>query len=308
MVERRIDRSERVPVIGACTRRGTATSPARRCRSGPRPSACRARRSPRRATGTDRRARATACRGSSSAARCTRDSRDFFKRSASAFAPLSSENAASCTAKPLARRRRRPCAGLGRCRRDRGAGCALALGAAAWPSARGRRLARRCLRRVGSRFRRRCGVALQLRHWRCVRRRCATSPAASGIACRTSAALGAATGGSVRGAASRRRLRRVPWRLLGGVLRAVLVEPIDELAVVDRRNLHRDVFAERLRIAFEQHRHDDRGGEREHDRADQAAARAAPQFVDVDVGRFGHRSRGSRAVVVARARRAPRPR
>ena len=36
-----------------------------------------------------------------------------------------------------------------------------------------------------------------------------------------------------------------------------------------------DVLAERLLLAFEQHRHDDGGAEREHDGADQAAPRRA---------------------------------
>ena len=90
---------------------------------------------------------------------------------------------------------------------------------------------------------------------------------------------------------------------------ALVVQPIDELAVVDRRNLHRDVLAERLRLAFEQHRHDDGDREREHDRAHEAAPRAPPQFVDVDVRRFGHRyARLRRSPPLRRPRRAPQRR
>src|SRR5689334_8686364 len=86
----------------------------------------------------------------------------------------------------------------------------------------------------------------------------------------------------------RRGLVAGPRRGLACVLRAAVGEAIDELAVVDGRNLDRDVVAERFLLGFEQHRHDDRDAEREDDCANQAAPRAPPQFVYVDVRRFRH--------------------
>ena len=77
-----------------------------------------------------------------------------------------------------------------------------------------------------------------------------------------------------RGIVLGRRLRLA--RGVGLVLRAILRQPIHELAVVDRRNLDRDVFRQRLLLRLEQHRHDDGHAEGEHDGARPAgAARAA---------------------------------
>ena len=56
------------------------------------------------------------------------------------------------------------------------------------------------------------------------------------------------------------------------------------------RNLNRYVVAEGLRIALEQHRQDDRGGQRQHDRADQAPTCATLEFVDGGVGGVRMRS------------------
>jgi hypothetical protein len=64
-------------------------------------------------------------------------------------------------------------------------------------------------------------------------------------------------------------------------------ERVDELAVVDRRNAHRYFVAERLGVAFQKQRKDDRRSEREHDGADETAAGASFQIVDGGFGCLG---------------------
>jgi len=86
----------------------------------------------------------------------------------------------------------------------------------------------------------------------------------------------------------RRCCRRGRRRLRGFRLRAPFGELAHVLAFVDRRNADRHVLAQRPRLALQQHRPDDGGDEREHDRADQATAPAAFEFVEIEVGGLGH--------------------
>jgi hypothetical protein len=70
-------------------------------------------------------------------------------------------------------------------------------------------------------------------------------------------------------------------------------QAIDELALIDRRNLDGNVVAEGARLLFQQHRQDDRRGEGQHDRADEAPPGFAPHLVDDELGvvsdSFSHR-------------------
>ena len=98
--------------------------------------------------------------------------------------------------------------------------------------------------------------------------------------------LGAAAPAPARRRSSAAAPSAAPCRRISSVLRSP-GEAVDEAALVDRRDLHGDVVAERLRLLLEQQRKDDGGGERQHDRADQAAPGPAFQLVDGEVGVVG---------------------
>ena len=107
--------------------------------------------------------------------------------------------------------------------------------------------------------------------------------------------------------------RRDANRLAVGFRRRLVVtrlagQAIDELALVDGRNLHGNVVAERTRLLLEQHRQDDRGGERQYDRADQASARLALHFVDQSSGLSAIRSAMTRCALPRFSRTAASPR
>ena len=213
-----------------------------------------------------------------------RSIRRFFNRWASAFAPLSSEKAASWTANPS-------WALPAACAAVALAGAAQATGAASRPPAD-----------APDRGRGGCGWRVApTRGVRCGRRRRARRPGPAGRivwkpGCRTSGASRLGRRCRRRDGVRRRRgsrsARPSPARPPAAdgaaapdavVASAACGELVDELAVVHRRDLDRNVVAERLRLAFEQHRNDDRDGQREYDCADQASAGASTQFVDIDV-------------------------
>ena len=190
---------------------------------------------------------------------------------------FASANAATCTTKLPAG--------------DAGAGTRLAATAWLAPSRP------RCLGTAAPLPAMHLAVALSLR---AARRSPESLTASAGVASAVSAALGA---GARCQEASSRRSNPARWRLAWArALRAmrrsarhrrgfcvrslVRRERRDELAVVDRRNLDRNVVAERFRIAFEQQRQDDSGRERQNNRADEPAARASLQLFDGGIRGF----------------------
>jgi hypothetical protein len=68
----------------------------------------------------------------------------------------------------------------------------------------------------------------------------------------------------------------------------VLGELAHELAVVDRRDLDRNILAERHLLRLEQHRHEHRGRQREHDCTDEAPPCTTTQFIELRSNRVGH--------------------